>query len=146
MLKQILRSARADRDFQGILFDCFIVKASEPEVLKTSEENSNYNKLVEKEGKGHKRGPPYIATMSGLIAALVARGDAVGLANKQQLEGFKTQWESWDMATATYHIRLCRVDKVFDSNLRRVTLSFMNPDYRLLVVKCMENLGFERKR
>jgi len=100
--------------------------------LKTSEENSNYNKLVQKEGKG--QGTTIHSNDVGLDCC--TRGSRRGGRNKQQLEDFKI---------AVGKLGHGNSNLPYPAVQGRRFQSEAKPEYRLLIVKCLENLGFERK-
>ena len=127
------------RSLCGALFDT-IIMATEHDVVKSMREQTRlHNESVQTAGKGHTLGPPQIWAWGGLIAGLQKQGTAV------TLTGYLRQLHSMSMDAKCDHARFCRVDRTYQSEQARITLSVDRSGVRDSVVSALQQLGAARK-
>ena len=146
MVKQLLRSAQVGRELWGAMFDTVVVKNDTPEPMAMSEQTGSYAKLVQEEGRGHKRGPPYIWAWAGLISSLDKRGQVVGAMTAKKLKEYMTELEGMDIEQRCEAVKFCRLDKMYNQELRRITFCCSNGEARAAVLKAFDEVGAERKQ
>ena len=105
IIKQCLRTEQDTRSLCGALFDT-IIMATEHDVVKSMREQTRlYNE----------RG--------GFIAGLQKQETAVGAANALTLTLYLRQLDGMSMDAKCDHTRFCRVDRTYQSEQARITLS-----------------------
>ena len=145
IIKQCLRTEQDTRSLCGALFDT-IIMATEHDVVKSMREQTRlYNESVQTAGKGHPLGPPQIWAWGGLIAGLQKKGTAVGAANPVTLTSYLRQLDGMSMDAKCDHARFCRVDRTYQSEQARITLSVDRSGVRDSVVSALQQLGAARK-
>ena len=145
IIKQCLRTEQDTWSLCGALFDTSIM-ATEHDVVKSMREQTRlYNESVQTAGKGHTLGPPQIWAWGGLIAGLQKQGTAMGAANAVTLTGYLRQLDGMSMDAKCDHARFCRVDRTYQSEQARVTLSVDRSGVRDSVVSALQQLGAARK-
>ena len=70
MMKQILKLSQVTRDLSSVVFVTFLVESKLHVVLVMQEQGKANSKAVQKAGKGHKLGPPYLYVWGGLAKAM----------------------------------------------------------------------------
>ena len=110
-----------------------------------AEQTRLYNESVQATGRGHTLGPPQIWAWGGLIAGLQKQGTAVGAANAVTLTGYLRQLDGMSMDAKCDHARFCRVDRTYQSEQARITLSVDRSGVRDAVVSALQQLGAARK-
>ena len=141
IIKQCLRTEQDTRSLCGALFDT-IIMAKEHDVVKSMREQTRlYKENVQTAGKGHTLGPPQIWAWGGLIAGLQKQGAAVGAANAVTLTGYLRQLDGMSMDAKCDHARFCRVDRTYQSEQARITLSVDRSGVRDSVVSALQQLG-----
>ena len=116
------------------------IMATEHDVVKSMRETG-----VQTAGNGHTLGPPQIWASGGLIAGLQKQGAAVGAANAVTLTGYLRQLDGMSMDTKCDHARFCRVDRTYQSEQARITLSVDRSGVRDAVVSALQQLGAASK-
>ena len=145
IIKQCLRTEQDTRSLCGAFFDT-IIMATEHDVVKSMREQTRlYNESVQTAGKGHTLGPPQIWAWGGLIAGLQKQGSAVGAANAVTLTGYLRQLDGMSMDAKCDHARFCRVDRTYQSEQARITLSVDRSGVRDAVVRALQQQGAARK-
>ena len=132
-------------DLCGALFDTIIMDTEHDVVKSMREQTRLYNESVQTAGKGHTLGPPQIWAWGGLIAGLQKQVTAVGAANAVTLTGYLTQLDGMSMHAKCDHARFCRVDRTYQSEQARITLSVGRSGVRDSVVSALQQLGAARK-
>ena len=145
IIKQCLRTEQDTRSLCGALFDT-IIMATEHDVVKSMREQTRlYNESVQTAGRGHTLRPPQIWAWGGLIAGLQKQGAAVGAANAVTLTGYLRQLDGMSMDAKCDHARFCRVDRTYQSEQARITLSVDRPGVRDAAASAPQQLGAARK-
>ena len=124
IIKQCLRTEQDTRSLCGALFDT-IIMATEHDVVKSMHEGAD-------------------ASVQ-LIAGLQKQGSAVGAANAVTLTGYLRQLDGMSMDVKCDHARFCRVDRTYQSEQARITLSVDRSGVRDAVVSALQQLGAARK-
>ena len=147
IIKQCLRTEQDTRSLCGAVFDT-VIMPTEHDVVKSMREQTRLNhEDVQAAGKGHTLGPPQIWAWRGLIVGLQKQGAAVGAANTATLTVYWKQLDGMSMDTKCDHARFCRVDRTYQSEQARVTLSVDRSGMRDPVVSALQcnQLGAARK-
>ena len=76
MMKGILQLKHRMRDVEFVVFATYLGPADSTEVTAATQLNSQHNKVVNEEGRGHGRGPPYVYTYGGAQRALTKKEEA----------------------------------------------------------------------
>ena len=138
IIKQCLRTQQDTRSLCGAIFDT-VIMATEHDVVKSKRAQRRlYNEGVLAAGKGHTLGPPQIWAWGGLIAGLQKQGAAT-------LTGYLKQLDGMSMDTKCDRARFCRVDRTYQSEQARITLSVERSGVRDPVVSALQQLGAARK-
>ena len=146
VLKQLLRLCQSMRDIEGAYFDTVVIKESSGEVLEVTRQTKAYGEGVRSEsgGKGHSLAPPHIWAWGGLVNAMVKRGPEIGKHNHDTLKAHLEELNVMSLLEKTEVVRFCRVSKMFDPNLRRLTLSIPKPGLRAAMLSGLEQTRAER--
>ena len=145
IIKQCLRTEQDTRSLSGAHFDT-IIMATEHDVVKSMREQTRlYKEIVQTAGRGHTLGPPQIWAWGGLIAGLQKQGAAVGAANAVTLTRYLRQLDGMSMDAKCDHARFCRVNRTYQSEQARITLSVDRSGVQDSVVNALQQLGAARK-
>ena len=146
IIEQCLRTEQDTRSLCGALFDA-IIMATEHDVVKSMREQTRlHNESVQTAGKG-----THVGTASDLgfgedsLRASRSRETAVGAANAVTLTGYLRQFDGMSMDAKCDHARFCRVDRTYQSEQARITLSVDRSGVRDSVVSALQQLGAARK-
>ena len=93
-------------------------------------QTQTYAGKVRQGGRGHTRGPPLVWAYLGLIKSLQQRGNALGTPTAQ---GISSNWARLELFLPTQiwdEVRLCRLDKTYKADVKRITLNFVSPEKR----------------
>ena len=104
-------------------------------------QTQTYAEKVRQEGKGHKRGPPFVWAYLGLVKSLQQRGVAVGARTARRLTG--PDWSRSHQCRFATRCVFCRLDKTYKADIKRITLNIVSPEKRLLVLEALSQT--ERK-
>ena len=107
MLKAILKSHQTMRDLSSTVWGTLLIKVSSLEADNVQEQTQTYAEKVRQEGRGHKRGPPFVWAYLGLVKSLQQRGIA---AYWDRLEPLSPTQKSDD-------VRFCRLDKTYKADI-----------------------------
>ena len=145
IIKQCLRTEQDTRSLCGALFDT-IIMATEHDVVKSMREQTRlYKESVQTAGKGRTLRQPQIWAWGGLIAGLQKQWTAVGAANAVTLTGYLRQLDGRSMDAKCDHARFCRVDRTYQFEQARITLSVDRSGVRDSFVSALQQLGAARK-
>jgi len=145
LTKQILRSAQTDRALWGAIVDTGITKAETPMVLNMQEQGSNYNEAVRSEGAGHQRGPPFIWAFGGMLVGLLKMKDEMQAEVFDRLKLFADTYSDYTVKQKCELVRMCRVDRTFDSKTKRITMMLALPEARQVVIEAWDEVKITRK-
>ncbi|CAK0903737.1 unnamed protein product [Prorocentrum cordatum] len=146
MVKQLLKVAQGMRELGGCLFDTCLCPVDGAEALKMAEQTHNYAEAVKRDGKGHLHGAPYIWAFAGLLAGLRERGDAVGAQNAKGIVDMMEWLDAHGVEDKMEMIRMCRLDKTYDKDKKRITFVLRDERWRQTVIACCVQAGMERKQ
>ena len=146
LMKMMLQAHQSRRSLEGILLDTFILPADSQEVTSISEQTLAYDKKVKAAGRGHSLGSPHLYAWMGLISSLVKRGEKIGSATAERIAGYKAKMEEQSLEELADEVRLCKVDKVYSENMKRLTMSVERSGIRLDVIKALTELKAVRKQ
>ena len=76
---------------------------------------------------------------------MVKRGPEIGKHNHDTLKAHLEELSVMSILEKTEVVRFCRISKMFDPNLRRLTLSIPKPGLRAAMLSGLEQTGAERK-
>ena len=121
IMKQLLAVSQASRDACQVLYDVWLIPSELPILTVPAGQNTLYDKKVRKKGKGHGLGPPFLWTALGMMVGL-----AQTLTGEKQVEVNKIveKWKASSQEEQADLIKFCRVVKTFESNTRKLVLSF----------------------
>ena len=106
-----------------------------------------YNsKLENKESTPAQLGPPHIYAMSGLMKAIMEMKEAVGKKNLEDMAELYTKYTNMKVEDKASMIRVCRTDKMWRADQRRLTLFLADQAASQLVVECLVQAGNIRKQ
>ena len=147
MAKLALKNAQVMGDLSNALVDTFLVPSSHTVIKKMGEQGQAYQREVKKAGRGHQMGPPHPWMWGGLIAALHAKGEAVGSRNAATLKEHNEALEGMTMVEKLEIIRICRLDKTYQDGFKRVSITiYGNEPLRLAILGAFEQSGATRKQ
>ena len=145
MIKQVLRLTQQMRDVEGALYDTVMIKSSAAEALEISRQTKACGDGVRAAGRSHQLGPPHIWAWGGLVSALCRRGVEVGGRNLEVLKAHLEELGTMSVQEKCETVRFCKLTKVFDANLRRITMAIPKAGLRTAVLGGLEQAGAERK-
>ena len=145
MIKQMLRLSQQVRGIEGVIFDTVILKANSAEVAGIQEQTKAYGDGVKAKGKKHELGPPHPWAWGGLVVALQKRGVAVGQKNQDTIAAHLQELGEMTTEEKCEAVRFCRITKMFDQQLRRLTISITDKNLRQAVLQALIQTGGERK-
>ena len=146
MIKATLKLMQQVRDVEGALFDTLIVKASSGEVSEMTRQTKLYGDGVKEAGRNHTLGPPHIWAWGGLVTALSKRGEAIGAKNQEEIKSHLEQLEAAEVNDKCEWIRFCRCSRMYNPELRRITLAIGDLRLRQTILKALEQTGAEKKQ
>ena len=81
----------------------------------------------------------------GLIKSLQQRSNTVGTRVAQGLSTYWARLEPLLLNQEHDEVRLCRLDKTYQSDIKRITLNIVSPEKRLLALEALGQTLAERK-
>ena len=119
----VLEDRTDTRSLCRAIFDT-VIMATEHDVVKSMGAQTHlHNEGVQAAGNGHTLGPLQIWAWGELIAGLQKQDAVVGAANAATLAGYLKQLDGLSMDTKCDHARFCIVDRTYQSEQARITLS-----------------------
>ena len=141
IIKQILANTQADRDAMQILYDVYLSGAEIPPIQLATQQNTLYNKKVQKAGKGHSLGPPFVYTALGLFAG-VLQITPEG-AKKEEIKNILKTYKELSLEEKVDILKFCRIVKTFDSSKKKLVLSWgpgqMAQEFRSSIMGALAN-------
>ena len=125
VLKAVLSLQQDQRSTNAVILYTLIVETASPEIEKMVEQGKAYGQLCQDQPK-HQQGPPHLFVFAGLLVALQARQDSIGLKNSNLIKSMVEKWEAWELDDRADSVRLCRQAKCWDQNYRKIYLAFGN--------------------
>ena len=145
LIKQVLRSAQANRDFASILLEVLIIKGEEKPVQSAKLQTIAYNKLIkEKEKTSEELGPPHLLCFAGFLKGLISEGEAVGKHNLKELTVFLAEYEARSVAERNQWVRFFKVDKMYKAEYKRVSFSIQHRVSEALVSAAVQAGGVRK--
>ena len=144
IIKQCLRTEQDTRSLCGAISDTIIMTA-EHDVVKSMSTDASVQRGSSGSWQRPHSGPTSDWGRRGLIAGLQKQGAAVGAANAATLTGYLKQLDGMSMETKCDHARFCRVDRTYQSEQARITLSVDGSGERDPVVNALQQLAAARK-
>ncbi|CAK0847697.1 unnamed protein product, partial [Prorocentrum cordatum] len=150
MSRQTLRSAQQLRELQAVIYDVRLLAETCSIVLATQEQTSNYADHV-KGKKDHDLGPPHIYSLGGALKTYAdvkpgTPGFSMPEPLHKELNTAFAEYDKWPMEQKCDLVLHCRVEKVFQRGMRKVTVAFRDPQFRIMMNKAFECAeGAEKK-
>lgn len=141
MLKFTLQLGQSRRNVEGVLFDIILVRADSQEVIGMQDQTHTYGQKVKELGKGHGLGSPHVYAWMGLIAALNKRTGGITAEAAKALKEYADKLAQQTVTLLHDECRFCRVDKVYNPQLKRITLSVEATGMRRAVVTALTDVG-----
>ena len=152
ILKSILQLQQGHRTICAAIFDVFILPTTSDEVVAALAEGKLYNELAHSdkaEEKALTTVPPHLYIFSSILKALLARGPSIGAKNHAELTSFENKFEAEELADRLEQVRVCRVDRTFRSDQKKLTLHVEHSSCRaalLLALKQTEGAMHKQGR
>jgi hypothetical protein len=121
MIKQILATQQASRDAMQVLYDVYITAADLVLIVVAMAQNTLYNKKIQKKGRGHGLGPPFLWTAQGILVGITKMLEG---ARKDEANKILDHWNKASMEEKSDLIRFCRVVKTFESDTKKLVMSW----------------------
>ena len=122
IIKQVLANTQAERDAMQILYDVYLSGAENPPILLATQQNTLYNKKIQKAGKGHSLGPPFVYTALGLFAGIL-QVTPEGT-KKDEIKNIIKTYKEYSLEEKVDLLKFCRIVKTFDSSKKKLVLSW----------------------
>lgn len=123
LVKMNLKMAQEMRTVSSAVFEVYLLKAESIEIQRLNTEMVRYTEATK--GKpGHQLGPPHIWAYGALLAALESRGKEVGAKTASEVAELYKQYGEIDEDMKNDWIKVCRVEKVYAKDMRRLLLSY----------------------
>ena len=147
LVKQVLKISQGQKDLWSAVMETVLIEA-EGDILKNMKlQTTAYNlRLENKEATPAAMGPPHIYAMAGLMKAIVETKEAVGKKNMEEMNEVYTKYMGMKVEDRATMIRVCRTDKMWRADQRRLTLFLADQQISQLVVECLVQLGNTRKQ
>ena len=121
IIKQVLANTQSERDTMQILYDVYLANAEQAPVAVAAGQNTLYNTKLQKKGKGHNLGPPFIWTSLGLLVGI----KKIAPPNAQEaVQMIIDDYKKASLEEKCDILRFCRIVKTFDPNRKKVVLSW----------------------
>ena len=123
VLKSLLQQGQQMRLVSSALLDTIVVKSEGAEAVAMLEQGKAYAAKVREEGSVVE-GPPHPYVFGGLLAALKARGESIGAKNLAVVQETFDKYDIMDKHEKNELIRVCRCDRTFHSEHKKIVLGF----------------------
>lgn len=146
LVKMNLRLAQEVRTINSAIYEVYLIKAESVELQRMNVEMARYNEATR--GKpGHKLGPPHIWGFGALLEAIESRGTEVGAQTAKVVSEVYKEYGQLDDDEKLEWVKVCRVEKVFAKDLRRLLLAY-GPDMKnhKEIAKALVQTGAVRKQ
>ena len=120
------RFVQFSREYQGILFDVFLVPADTPFAALASKQGKRY--ALASQTLGHGLGPPH-AYVFGALVSWISQLDSATSVDTQNWK----QYQTLSMDEKSELKKMCRVAKLFDPKMKKLVMCFgAGPEARAL--------------
>ncbi|CAK0806212.1 unnamed protein product, partial [Prorocentrum cordatum] len=126
----------AQKQLQGVVFDCAPIDANSHEATKMSEMGAEFSEAFSAAGRGRSSGPPPSWVFGGPLTGLMERKEAVGATNAKKLTEIRATTEQMDVATKADNIKFCKMDWCYDQNKKKLLLH-LDPTFRSVILDCL---------
>ena len=141
IIKQVLANTQAERDAMQILYDVYLSGAEIPPILLAIQQNTLYNKKIQKAGKGHSLGPPFVYTALGLFAGLLQIAPE---GKKEEIKNIIKTYKEYSLEEKVDLLKFCRIVKTFDASKKKLVLSWgpgqLAQEFRSTIMGIMTNI------
>ena len=117
VIKVVLSLCQNDREFQGALFDVFLLPVNLSLVLTLVRQGRRYAHAVQEDGHG--LGPPYLYAFGALVHWILEQSFAEN-ADSQNWQ----QYSGMLISQRLEVVRMCKLAKLFRSDQRKLVLAF----------------------
>ena len=125
IIKQLLAVAQASRDTAQVLFDILLIPCEMIFIVTAISQNTLYNKKLQKLGKGHGLGPPFLWTSQGVLAGLAKQlKTADSKENLSTITEIVKTWNSLSSEEKADTLRFCRVVKNYDTSTKKLVMNW----------------------
>lgn len=148
LAKVACSQAQAIREDQSVLYDTVLIPAKMGMVEAVKASTQKWSEMVQKDGKGHKHGPPHIPAFTAAIEWLCEQD--VGARNKATLLGYCTILAQMSPLEKSIKVRAFRILKCYQQDYKKVTMALQGGEeelkVRLAILSSLEQLQGEVKQ
>ena len=145
LAKATCSSLQAVRELEGTLNDTVLFPTDHqiPKAMKAA--TKAWSERVEKDGRGHKHGPPHLSAWEAFVGTLVK--EDVGGAAKAELQKLIEQFANLNQQERLLEVRVCKVKTAYDQANSKVTLSVRGKleEARKMLLEAARQAGGELK-
>lgn len=129
LFKQVVRSSQSSHDLEAVVLDTPIGPAEQALCTAMSEQDLIYAAETNRIGRGNELGPPHVWSFGGMMTSLCNQEDQVEAGSdlnmlSEELKNEFGKYEALSVPAKANTVRYCRLSKLFDEKVRRVTLAF----------------------